>query len=258
MHRLPAVTCRVTRQTDGPAGLRLRRLAGLTGLIGRAGFLGFLGFLGLLGAFGFGSPISLQGQTQLVVDRETRTLRFSAEARPSAFEASLPPDHQYHALVFKDGGAADRSLFVTQVPDTEIARALRALGAQDGGGVPLSAWNLRWVPLVPQPASRVQGSKVEIFVSWDGQAALPFDSLLSDPGRKGIEMRFGGNEEHDDHWGSGCIVCLYSCPGGVISNASYTIRDHQRGVTHFTPNHRMPPDGTAVTIEIRLLERGPP
>jgi hypothetical protein len=203
-------------------------------------------------------PFAGAAQVDLTVDPATRTLRFPAEARPSAFAGSLPPDHQYHAVVSRSGGAADRALFVTPVSDAEIARVLRTLGAEDGGGVPMAAWNLRWVPLVPQPATRVSGSLLEVLVEWNGQPPIPLDSILNDPGGKGLEFRFGGNEEHDDHWGSGCILCLFSCPGGVISNAAYTIRDHQRGVTHFTPSTRMPPDGTAVTITVRVRERAPP
>jgi hypothetical protein len=184
----------------------------------------------------------------LQVDVEAREVRVQAVARPGAFVAGLPPDHQYHALVYEGGGAAAKALFVTPVPDSAVARALRELGAEDGGGVPLAAWTLRWVPLLPQPAARVQGTRLHVRVRWDGGDPVPFSDLLEDPGGLGMNMRFGGNEEHDEHWDSGCIMCLYSCPGGVVSNASYSIRDHQRGTTLFTPAERMPPEGTPVEI----------
>ena len=189
----------------------------------------------------------------LEVDMEARTITLVARAHPEAFEAGLPPDHQYHGLVNVDGSAAAKSLFTTAVPDSTLARVFRAMGAQDGGGVPMAAWNLRWVPLVPQPSARVQGTPVSITVEWEGSdGAVPLSELLRDPGGQGIDLRFGGNEEHDDHWHSGCIVCLYSCPGGVISNAAYSIRDHQRGATLFLPTDRMPPEGTRIRITFVL------
>jgi len=205
------------------------------------------------------SPIAAQlpAPGELVLDVEARTLRFQAVAQKTAFENSVPPDHQYHALVHSEGGAAGKSLFTTEVRDTEIARVLRELGAEDGGGVPMAAWNLRWVPLVSQPTARVQGSRLRISIDWAGSPrSYSLGELLIDPGQQGVDLRFGGNEEHDDHWGSGCIICLFSCPGGVISNASYTIRDHQRGVTSFEAGPEFPSDGQAVVFTIELLSSG--
>lgn len=190
---------------------------------------------------------------ELQVDRDARAVRLLASTQGGAFLNSLPPDHQYHALVHVSGGAAAKSLFVTEVANLEVARVLRTLGAEDGGGVPLAAWNLRWIPLVPQPATRVEGSRVRVTVTWDGaHREYALEDLLHDPGGEGVEMRFGGNEEHHHEWESGCIMCLYSCPGGVVSNAAYTIRDHQRGVTAFEPTDLLPPDGTEVVITLTV------
>jgi hypothetical protein len=199
-----------------------------------------------------GAALIVQGP--LEVDWATRTVRIEAVAQPQAFTTALPPDHQYHALVHIDGGAASRSLFVTAVPDTTLARIFRDMGAEDGGGVPMAAWNLRWVPLVPQPDARVTGTRMEVMVSWSGRAPVPLASLLQDPGGRGIEFRFGGNEDQNHHWHSGCILCLFSCPGGVVSNAAYSIRDHQRSRTQFWPASSMPDEGTRVTLSFTLLD----
>jgi hypothetical protein len=193
-------------------------------------------------------------QGHLEVDWAARTVRIEAIAQPQAFKTALPPDHQYHALVHADGGSASRSLFVTSVSDTTLARIFREMGSQDGGGVPMAAWNLRWVPLVPQPDMRVKGTRMEVMVSWDGRAPVPLASLLQDPGGRGIEFRFGGNEDQNHHWHSGCILCLFSCPGGVISNAAYSIRDHQRGRTQFWPEADMPGEGTRVILSFTLFD----
>ena len=189
----------------------------------------------------------------LCVDREARTVSFQATVQAETFSRSLPPDHQYHALVNREGSAAGKALFVTDADDGELARTLREMGARDGGGVPMAAWDLRWVPLVSAPASRVAGTRVDVRVTWEGaEGSYDLHELLQDSGGEGIEMRFGGNEEHDHHWASGCILCLFSCPGGVISNAAYSIRDHQRSRTMFEAGHRLPPDGTEVTVTFKL------
>jgi len=210
----------------------------------------------LLLTLAFLAAAAFVGAPPAQVGHEARSVTISAVAQPGAFRESLPPDHQYHAVVFKGGGAAARSLFVTDTSDRELAQALRALGAQDGGGVPMAAWNLRWIPLVRAPDARVSGSRIRVTVAWEGREPVELAALLEDSGGKGLELRFGGNEEHDAHWDSGCILCLFSCPGGVVSNAAYTIRDHQRAKTQFLPSRLMPAEGTPVEITFTLVDSG--
>ena len=199
-------------------------------------------------------PAPVLGAGSIEVDRAARSLSFSATLQREAFHGSLPPDHQYHAVVSRTGGAADKALFATDADDEEVARLLRELGAEDGGGVPMSAWNLRWLPLVNAPTARVEGSRIQVTVEWEGgEGPYTLAELLDDPGGAGVEMRFGGNEMQNHEWESGCILCLFSCPGGVISNSAYTIRDHQRGVTSFEGSDLLPGDGTEVTITLTLV-----
>ena len=182
------------------------------------------------------------------------SLRLDATLQARAFAASTGDDARYHALVHEQGGAAPKSLLTTPTSDREVAARLREMGASDEGGVPMPAWTLRKIPLVPWPNARVQGTPVRIWVEWDGwERSREISGLLGDPGGRGVSFRFGGNEEHDDAWESGCIACLFSCPGGVISNERYTIRDRVRGATRFTPADDLPPDGTAVGVRLELL-----
>jgi hypothetical protein len=147
-----------------------------------------------------------------------------------------------------------KALFRTPASDAEIARVLREMGADDAGGLPLAAWTLRRVPLVPHPSSHVLGTRTEVTVRWEGSdRAYHLHELLEDSGGHGVHVHFGGNERHDDHWPSGCIICLFSCPGGVLSNAAYSIRDHVRERTDFAPGDLLPPDGTPVTLTINLV-----
>lgn len=204
-----------------------------------------------------GEPSEPQGADSLVVDLDRRVLSLDGTAQPSTFRASTPPDHRYHALVSRSGSASGASLLVTDADDLRIAAALRELGALDGGGIPMAAWTLRHLPFLPQPSRRVSGSLIRVELEWDGSRGIhDLNALLDDPGGRGVEMRFAGNEAQNHHWESGCVVCLYSCPGGVISNAAYTIRDHQRGITRFDPSPLCPPDGTPVRIHLRLENEG--
>ena len=190
---------------------------------------------------------------RIEVDHMRRTITLVAEATPTAFLASGGPDDRYHALVSRSGGAVGKSLMATDVNDRQIAEALRSLGADDAGGVPMSAWNRRAIPFLPGPGSRVAGTRVEVLVTWEGaRRSYTLGELLGDPGPGEVEIRFGGNEEHDHHWPSGCIICLYSCPGGVLSNALRTIRDHSRGHS-FAPTDLFPPDGTLLTVTLQVL-----
>lgn len=180
-------------------------------------------------------------------------LRIPATLHARRYASATGDDALYHALVHEGGGAAMKALLTTPVSDRELAGELRALGAQDGGGVPMAAWNLRRLPLVTAPERRVAGSPMTLLVEWSGWASpRRLDELVQDPGGQGLALRFGGNEEHDHHWESGCVVCLYSCPGGVISNSRYTLRDYVRDATRFLPAPDLPPDGTEVILTLGL------
>lgn len=183
---------------------------------------------------------------------EIREIRIEAISQVDAFRSSTAPDERYHALVWSGGGAAGKALLVTDVSDREVASALRSMGASDGGGVPLRAWSWRSIPFVPQPEARVSGTRVRVLIHWEGmEAPRPLTDFLVDSGGTGAEFRFGGNEEHDAHWDSGCILCLYSCPGGVLSNALLSIRDHQNDPGRFDVDS-FPGDGTPVTVILQI------
>lgn len=183
-----------------------------------------------------------------------RRLELPATLQARSFGSASGEDAGYHALVYEGGGAAAKALLTTPVSDLEVARRLRELGARDGGGVPMAAWNLRHLPLVRAPDTRVVGTPVRIRAAWEEwESPRDLSDLLGDSGGRGVALRFGGNEEHDPLWDSGCIACLFSCPGGVVSNERYTIRDHVRGVTRFVPAADLPEADVPVTIMIELL-----
>ena len=159
----------------------------------------------------------------------------------------------YHLIVWDEGGAADHSLFVATVSDVQVLDALESLGAQPGNALTIDSWDDRNESDAEAPDRVIQGPKLEIeFVLADG-TVLALTDLLTDAGGRGFDMRFGGHRENIPEWHSGCVVCLYSCPGSKVGNASYTVRDFVAGEAHFQVNEDvLPPDRTEVTVRFRL------
>jgi len=169
----------------------------------------------------------------------------------------------YHLIVWEEGKAAGSALFRTGVSDREVLDALESLGAVPGNALGMDSWEERKNPASPAPDRVIAGAPVEVLVKVPGRAApLTLGEILEDPGGRGFAMRFGGHRANIPAWHSGCVVCLYSCPGSKVGNARYTVRDY---VLHDEAGEAarfrvregaLPPDGTEVTILFRLLDEG--
>jgi hypothetical protein len=183
-----------------------------------------------------------------------RQVELSATVAKSAFERELLGMPGYHLIVWKNGKAAGASLFRAEVSDVEVLDALERLGAKPGNALPMAAWEKRDDPHAHAPGQVIQGPPVDILVRIPGRKKpLALADFLEDPGGKGFDMRLGGHRANIPKWLSGCIVCLYSCPGSKVGNARYTVRDYERGATRFRVKPgALPKDGTRVTIVFRL------
>jgi hypothetical protein len=190
----------------------------------------------------------------IVVDSMRHEVRVLAVYHPGKFSGFLRFVPNYHLLVWDDGGAARESLFSTPVPDTTLITALESAGAVAGNNLTMDAWDKRKDPKHPAPQTRIAGTPVEILVWWkELSEPQPLAELLDDPGGRGLDFRFGGNRDLIHHWHSGCLVCLYSCPGSKVGNAAYTVRDYATGATQFSPRkERLPQPDSAVTIIFRV------
>jgi hypothetical protein len=190
----------------------------------------------------------------VIIDSLRHEVRVFAKYQPSKFSGFLRFVSNYHLLVWDDGKAAREALFATPVPDTAFIVALEKLGAVPGNNLTMDAWDKRKDPKHPAPQTRIAGTRVEILIWWKNLSApKPLGELLDDPGGRGLDFRFGGNRHLIHHWHSGCIVCLYSCPGSKVGNAAYTVRDYATGATKFTPrSKRLPKSGSQVAIIFRL------
>jgi len=184
------------------------------------------------------NPFGLDEKHPLQVDSKAGEVRLLAELQPEAFSGGwLKSTPNYHAVVWKGGGAAGEALLASYADDSSFYDALVTIGAVPGNNLTMAAWNDRKNPNSTAPDTRVEGALVDVLVWWDGVASpMPLAGLLTDSAGKGIDMRFGGNKALIPEWHSGCIACLYSCPGGKVSNHAYTIRDYVKGTTLFSLN----------------------
>jgi hypothetical protein len=184
-------------------------------------------------------------------------IEFPAVVTASGFEEDSEMAG-YHFVVWQDGGAASRSLFRAEVSDVQVLDALEALGAQPGNALSIDSWDERFDVDATAPDALIKGPPVDLYVLIPGRSApLAIEEILLDPGQRGFDMRFGGHRVNIAEWHSGCVVCLYSCPGSKIGNASYSVRDFVDGATRFRVRPGvLPEDGTEVTIRVELAAVG--
>jgi len=190
-----------------------------------------------------------------VVDRVHREVRFTAISQPDAMDRTFATGgvKGHHAITWKGGSAHSRALFVSDASDHDVRVALNALGAKAGENLTEDCWNARENAKNPEPDKRVNGTPIDVFVEWNGHR-IPLQELIAEKGHVTpmLDFRYGGNERFQKDFKSGCIVCLYSCPGGAIGNRAHPIRDYVRdGVVYSSVPPRMPPDGTRVTIVLK-------
>jgi hypothetical protein len=197
------------------------------------------------------SPAAPSG---VVVVRRPNEIEFTATVNAKSFESGGMPG--YHAIVWSGGNAAQAALLRAEVSDRQILAALRSLGVKPGDNLSMGTWEERDNPRSPAPDTVIAGPAVEVLLRLPGRKELaPLSSVLEDSAGRGLAMRFGGNEANIPKWKSGCIVCLYSCPGSKVGNAAYTVRDYARGTTRFRVKPgTLPPDGTPVRVVLRLTK----
>jgi hypothetical protein len=161
----------------------------------------------------------------------------------------------YHALVWTGGRASYASLLSTDVSDRQVLAALKSLGGKPGDNVPMEAWEERENRSSVAPDTVIAGAPVAVLLRLPGGTELvPLSDVLEDSGGRGLDLRLGGHEGNIPRWRSGCIVCLYSCPGSKVGNTRYTERDYARRATRFRARPgALPPDGTAVDVVLRLI-----
>ncbi|HEX8620167.1 MAG TPA: YdjY domain-containing protein, partial [Thermoanaerobaculia bacterium] len=164
-----------------------------------------------------------------VIDRAAREVRIAAVVQPHAMARPFGVQG-HHAIVWKGGKAKYWALFSAEVSDAAVRAALDSLGARRGENLTPDTWNARENERNAEPDKRVDGSHIDVFVEWKGSKRVPLAHLIAEEGHEPplLDFRYGGHQQWQKDFKSGCIVCLYSCPGGAIGNRAHTIRDYVR------------------------------
>jgi hypothetical protein len=194
------------------------------------------------------------GPESRITVRPPAEIEFTATVNARPFDRGwMMPG--YHAVVSRKGRMAHAALLQADVTDVQILDALEALGARTGETLSMEAWEERGNPRNPAPDRTIGGAPVQVLLRLPGVANLvPLGAVLQDPGGRGLDLHFAGNRANIPKWKSGCVVCLYSCPGSKVGNARYTVRDWSRKVTRFRARPgALPPDGTRVGVVLRLV-----
>lgn len=156
-------------------------------------------------------------------------------------------DDTRHGIVFKDGSNGHKSLFMGYATPKAFYEALKEAGGTPGENMTMDN----------KETTHVTGSKLDISVNWQGAAkAYSLDEVIVDSNGKKLDMRFGGNLTAAEEKKTGCLVCLDSCPVGIVSNATYTYGAvEKRGEVKFKGNASvLPADNTLATVTFKITE----
>ena len=155
-------------------------------------------------------------------------------------------------------------MFTTGVSPHQFYQGLLKLGATPGNNVTGDNYE--------DQSTYTEGSLLEVSITWSGAVKkYPLDEFLQETipegsetqAKLGLDIRFGGNRATEDTASppsdsTGCVMCLYSCPAGVSSNAkanNYQLATLDGGAWRYFANPSVAPlDGTPVTITVKVVK----
>ncbi len=197
----------------------------------------------------------------VVVDRAAAEIEIHA-----VFQRAPATEGSWHLLVQKDGSMAQQACFVTDASPQLFYDSLR--------GLAFEAANTITCDNMGDLNAATRGELLDYSFEWATSAGRrSLDDLFVEVvpeseeaarGKRGIEMRFGGNHTGEDEGSppshrSGCLACLYTCCAGVTSNSRANLATLRAdGDVH---RYRIRPgvkldDGTVVTIFVRRKPTG--
>jgi hypothetical protein len=177
------------------------------------------------------TAVSLSRDT-LFIDKRNKYIELGGIYHPSRFNAG-DGQHNHSFITWEGGLAATNALFTTFLPDSTVYDALVSIGAVPGNNLTYYPWSEISNPRNPGPDRKALGPSVAVEICYGGKSYQP-SAFLHDENGKPFSFRFSGNKKFIPEMRTGCIVCLESCPGGKIGNATYTMRDLVKKAARFT------------------------
>lgn len=177
----------------------------------------------------------------MVVDEENQTIELTVEINEDMREEGTQ-----HAVVQDSGGNADVSLLHGTTNPADLHAALLQIGAEPGDNLTMDDLS---------EAKTIEGSPLDLTVSWEGQEPIPFTDILNseNEGIANADFRFGGNLEANTEMETGCTICLYSCPIGIVSNAGVPANEMEDLNVQLN-NDMLPEAGTPLTVQLSLAQ----
>lgn len=197
--------------------------------------------------FPSGTAADISQDQPLVVDEENKSVYLFTQVNPDVLEDQIATQH---GVVSTDGSNAGVAVLHSFASPSDFHQALVSLGAEPGNNLVMED-----LELAEGEGKAVEGTPLSITVSWEGQEAIPFSDLLSSlhPGIANDDYRFGGNLEVNEELGTGCTICLASCPVGIVSNAGVTT-DEYLDLETYANTDVLPEAGTDMVIQVQIAE----
>ena len=105
---------------------------------------------------------------EVSIDPAAKTIRFGGTIHPKRYNSHTDRANGHHFIVWSRGANATKALIMTEVSDLEILKALETIGAALGNNLSEATWEQRADPAASAPDQRVEGSRLEIWIEWDG------------------------------------------------------------------------------------------
>jgi len=197
--------------------------------------------------FGFAIPsadsapakITLTKEKPILVDEKEKSVSVLAQVNGKYFFQTTR-----HAVVYSGGSNGDKSVFRSYANDQDFYNALMKLSLKAGNNMTKENGAKTFV----------EGDLLDVTVTWEGaKKEYSLDEVVLDSNKKPFQMRFGGNQKNALQFKTGCLLCLDSCPVGIVSNANYTMGAvEMRNEVIFKGNDKiLPPDGSLVVIKVK-------
>lgn len=172
---------------------------------------------------------------KLIVDEKAKTITVWGQVNGKYFA-----EETHHFLVNKDGGNGEKAILRAWAQPADFHAALEKLGAKPGNNLTMD-----------DKGKFVEGDKIKVTLTWDGaKGDVDYaDCIKTKDGSKyEADIRFGGNLPASNEKKTGCLLCTFSCPVGICSNAVYPYG----GDDVFGNADVLPPDGTFVKVTFAL------
>ncbi|MGL6201997.1 MAG: YdjY domain-containing protein [Lachnospiraceae bacterium] len=180
----------------------------------------------------------------MTVDADNKEVSFEAVVNGTYFT-----EPTRHAIVWEEGGNADKAMFRAKAYNVDLHDALVSLGLSGDSNVSMD-----------QMSSTVEdnivntGDALEYFVKWDGQDEIPLNDVIKASAEYDWNVVFAGNRDVAEETQAGCLLCMDSCAAGVAVNALPVGTTSEDGTQFYLDEEKAPEDGTTVTITVRPAE----